>query len=90
MEFPDDSFRNKKDVTKPTYYMSFKYYVMIYVFFNFLMCLFLEKVVSHYIIRNWITKKMKEKQRKIQKEEIKPNLNLLNEIKNYTKTMNKI
>ena len=90
MEFPDDSFRNKKDVTKPTYYMSFKYYVMIYVFFNFLMCLFLEKVVSHYIIRNWITKKMKEKQRKIQKEEIEPNLNLLNEIKNYTKTMNKI
>ena len=30
---------------------------------------------------------MKEKQMKIQKEEIEPNLNLLNEIKNYTKTM---
>ena len=27
---------------------------------------------------------------KIQKEEIEPNLNLLNEIKNYTKNLNKI
>ena len=90
MEFPDDNFRNKNEVIKPTYYISYKYYLMIYVFFNFLMNLFFEKVVSHYIIRRWITKKMKEKQRKIQKEEIEPNLNLLNEIKNYTKTMNKI
>ena len=33
---------------------------------------------------------MKLKQMKIQKEEIEPNLNLLNEIRNYTKTMNKL
>ncbi len=87
MEFPDDNFRD--DVTKPTYFIAFKYYLMIYVFINFLFCLFFEKIVSHNIIRKWLRNRMKEKQMKIQKEEIEPNLNLLNEIRNYTKTMNK-
>ena len=90
LEFPDDNFRNKNDIIEPTYYISFKYYLMIYVFINFCICLFLEKVVSQKIIRKWLINRMKEKQMKIQKEEIEPNLNLLNEIKNYTKTMNKI
>ena len=89
MEFPDDSFKND-GVIEPTYYISFKYYLMIYVFINFLICLFFEKIVAHNIIRKWLIHRMKEKQMKIQKEEIEPNLNLLNEIKNYTKTMNKI
>ena len=89
MEFPDDSFKND-GVIEPTYYISFKYYLMIYVFINFLICLFFEKIVAHNIIRKWLIHRMKEKQMKIQKEEIEPNLNLLNEIKNYTKTLNKI
>ena len=89
MEFPDDNFRNESDIIKPTYYISFKYYLMMYVFLNFLLCLFFEKIVSRNIIRKWLINRMKEKQMKIQKEEIEPNLNLLNEIKNYTKTMNK-
>ena len=87
MEFPDDSFRDENDIIEPTYYMSFKYYLMIYDFINFLVCLFLEKIVSHNIIRKWLINRMKLKQMKIQKEEIEPNLNLLNEIKNYTKAM---
>ena len=90
LEFPDDNFRKKNEIIDPTYYISFKYYLMIYVFVNFLVCLFLEKIVSQKIIRKWLINRMKEKQRKIQKEEIEPNLNLLNEIKNYTKTMNKL
>ena len=89
MEFPDDSFKND-GVIEPTYYISFKYYLMIYVFINFLICLFFEKIVSHNIIRKWLIHRMKEKQMKIQKEEIEPNLNLLNEIKNYNKNLNKI
>jgi len=86
MEFPDDNFRNESDIIKPTYYISFKYYLMIYVFINFLICIFFEKVVSHYIIRKWLKNRLRQKQMKIQKEEIEPNLNLLNEIKNYAKT----
>ena len=85
MEFPDDNFRNKDEVIQPTYYISFKYYLMIYVFINFLICIFFEKVVSHYIIRKWLKNRLRQKQMKIQKEEIEPNLNLLNEIKNYAK-----
>lgn len=89
MEFPDDNFRNG-EIIKPSYFISFKYYLMIYVFLNFLFCLFFEKIVSHNIIRKWLRNRMKLKQMKIQKEEIEPNLNLLNEIRNYTKTMNKL
>ena len=63
---------------------------MGFVFINFLMSLFFEKIVSSYIIRKWLVNKMKAKQLKIQKEEIEPNLNLLNEIRNYTKTMNNL
>ena len=90
MEFPDDNFRKENDVTKPKYLISFKYYLMGFVFINFLMSLFFEKIVSSYIIRKWLVNKMKAKQLKIQKEEIEPNLNLLNEIRNYTKTMNNL
>ena len=89
MEFPDDNFRND-EMIKPTYFISFKYYLMIYVFLNYLFCLFFEKIVSRNIIRKWLRNRMKIKQMKIQKEEIEPNLNLLNEIRNYTKTMNKL
>ena len=85
MEFPDDNFRNKDEVIEPTYYISFEYYLMIYVFINFLICIFFEKIVSHYIIRKWLKNRLRQKQMKIQKEEIEPNLNLLNEIKNYAK-----
>ena len=89
MEFPDDNFRND-EIIKPSYFISFKYYLMIYVFLNYLFCLFFEKIVSSNIIRKWLRNRMKLKQMKIQKEEIEPNLNLLNEIRNYTKTMNKL
>ncbi len=87
LEFPDDNFRDEKDRVEPTYYIAFKYYLMGYVFINFLVCVLFEKVISHNIIRKWLTNRMKEKQIKIQKEEIVPNLNLLNEIRNYTKAM---
>ena len=83
-EFPDDNFR-KDDYVAPIYYISFKYYLMGYVFINFLICLFFEKKISNFIIKKWLVNKMKEKQMKIEREEIKPNLNLLNEIRNYTK-----
>ena len=88
LEFPDDPFRKDTDAMTPKYFIPFKYYLMVYVFVNFLICLFFEKIVSANIIRKWLVHRMKEKQLKIQKEEIEPNLNLLNEIRNYTKTMN--
>ena len=66
------------------------YMKLLTIDLNKLNYIFLEKVVSQKIIRKWLINRMKEKQMKIQKEEIEPNLNLLNEIKNYTKTMNKI
>ena len=88
-QFPDDNFKDEKERVEPLYYIAFKYYLMIYVFINFLICVLFEKIVSHNIIRKWLTNRMKQKQLKIQKEEIEPNLNLLNEIRNYTKAMNK-
>lgn len=83
-EFPDDNFR-KDDYVAPVNYISFKYYLMGYVFINFLISLFFEKRISNFIIKKWLMNRMKEKQMKIEREEIKPNLNLLNEIRNYTK-----
>ena len=87
MEFPDDPFRGENEVIEPTFFIPFKYYLMIYVLINFGLCLLCEKLISRNIIRKWLINRMKIKQVKIQKEEIEPNLNLLNEIKNYTKAM---
>lgn len=89
LEFPDDPFRGENEVIEPTFFIPFKYYLMIYVLINFGLCLLCEKLISSNIIRKWLINRMKEKQMKIQKEEIEPNLNLLNEIRNYAK-INKI
>ena len=82
ISFPDENEEIKK---KLNIGLNFKYYVMIYCILNFFICLFFEKVIVAYLIKIWSKKQYKKNAKTIQKTDIEPTLNLINDVKNYVK-----
>ena len=69
----------------PELKIPFKFYVAIYCFINFIVCLFFEKVIVSSLIKFWSRKQFKKNEKEIRKTEIEPTLNLINDVKNYVR-----
>ena len=91
MAFPDDDLNSETNPKKDNLNniinlgIPFKFYVVIYCLINFFVCLFFEKKVVSKLIKRWSKKQFKENEAKVQKEDIEPTLNLINDVKNYVR-----
>ena len=85
MPFPDDSFYFDEH-TKPKYHMQFKFLVMILILADFIVCLFIEKILLPKMNRFWNKMRMDSlKIRVVIDKENEADLNLINNIQNYVK-----
>ena len=86
--FPDDNDikgdLNDKNAL-PNFGIKFKFYLGIYCFINFLICLLVEKIVVKCLTRKWQRKQHKKNKNQLIKNEIELKLNVINEIKIYDK-----
>ena len=95
--FPDDDFLKYYNKTEYEEYkdiiphlgMPFKYYLCIFCFLNFIVCLIYEKVIVSYLIRKWSKKVYDKNKEKLRKEDIEPTLDLIYDVKTYVKENSK-
>ena len=86
--FPDDKdykedIGDKKDA--PHFWIKFKFYLCIYCFFNFLICLIFEKIIVKCLISKWLKMKHNKNKKKFQKNENELKLDIINDINIYEK-----
>ena len=80
--FPDDSFTETH--TNPKYILQFKYYVMIIIVLNFVISLFIEKVILPIAEKYWKKKRMKSLKNRVENDkENEATLNMINKVQNY-------
>ena len=86
--FPDEK-DNKGDISDinniPDFGIKFKYYLCIYCFFNFLICLFFEKIIAKCLTKRWLSKQQEKNKNQLKNNETKLKLNIINDIKIYEK-----
>jgi cation-transporting ATPase 13A3/4/5 len=94
--YPDDPFydygvdengtRNYKD----RHSIPFKYYIMMIIIINFIICLIIEKVIVPRCNRLWRKNRMRKLERQLELDvEKKSDLNLINTVKNYIREQKK-
>ena len=86
--FPDEKdykgdIKDIKDA--PNFGIKFKFYLCFFCFFNFLICLFFEKVIVKLLTRKWLSKQHKNNKNHLQKNSTELKLNIINDIKLYDK-----
>ena len=86
--FPDDKdykedIGDKKDA--PHFWIKFKFYLCIYCFFNFLICLIFEKTIVKCLTSKWLKMKHNKNKKKFQKNENELKLDIINDINIYEK-----
>ena len=83
--FPDDSFYFDEH-TKPKYHMQFKFYVMIIILVNFIVCLIIEKILLPKMNKYWNKMRMDSLKKRVENDRVhEADLNLINNIQNYVK-----
>ena len=86
--FPDEK-DNKGDIRDinnvPKFGIKFKFYLCIYCFFNFLICLFFEKIIVKCLTRRWLSKQQEKNKKQLKNNETELKLNIINDIKIYEK-----
>jgi len=86
--FPDEK-DNKGDISDinniPDFGIKFKYYLCIYCFFNFLICLFFEKIIAKCLTKRWLSKQQEKNKNQLKNNETELKLNIINDIKIYEK-----
>ena len=85
--FPDDSFYFKDKSIKPKYYIQFKFYVMIIIIINFLVSLFIERIIVAKATKCWNKMKMNSLKKSILSNDKRneENLYIINKVQNYIK-----
>ena len=84
--FPDDYFYYKDKSIKPKYYIQFKFYVMIIIIINFLVSLFIEKIIVSKATKCWNKMKMNSLKNSINNDKRnEENLYIINKVQNYVK-----
>ena len=93
--FPDDDFirhynvteKIRKDYEKENRDIGipFKYYIVMYCIINFFVCYLFEKKVVAYFIKILYKKQFLKNKAIIRMKEIEPNLDLINDVKNYVR-----
>ena len=94
--YPDDPFFDEYDLTdeekeeNDKHSIPFKYYIMIIIVVNFIVCLVIEKVILPHCSRVWRNNKMKKLKEKLDSDvEKRSDLNLINDVKNYIREQRK-
>ena len=86
--FPDDKDEKGdiNDMNKiPNFGIKFKFYLCIYCFINFIICLIFEKIIVKCLTLKWLSKQHNTNKKKMQKNETELKLNIINDIKIYDK-----
>ena len=93
--FPDDDFIDNYNVSNiikekykkenPDIGIPFKYYIIMYSIINFFVCYLFEKKVVAYFIKVWYKKQFFKNKEIIRMKEVEPNLDLINDVKNYVR-----
>ena len=95
--YPDDPFYENYGVyeldeeqKKSLHSIPFKYFIMVLIVINFVVCLFLEKVIVPKCNKIWRKYKMNKLRRQLELDtDKKSDLKLINTVKNYIREQNK-
>ena len=80
---PEDNY-NDSDVGNPQFPIEFKYILMIITIINFIISIIVEQCVIPCIKKCWMKNQIKGIEKAINKKEKEVDLNMINEVKNYT------
>jgi len=92
--YPDDPFVNYyllNDKQKYHHSTPFKYYIMVIIVINFIVSLFIEKVIVPKCNKCWKRYRMKKLKKRLENDhEKEADLNLINNVKNYIRQQKKV
>jgi hypothetical protein len=80
---PEDNY-NDSDEGNPKFPIEFKYILMIITIINFIISIIVEQCVIPCIKKCWMKNQIKGIEKAINKKEKEVDLNMINEVKNYT------